>query len=314
MSILPGKEERGIVVFWLLPSLTYGTRLGAGLTLAAAGIVMQVVSGAILPGAVLLAAANLLLLIRGYDNRVDLRGFDPAVEWERVELDQLGELAALDRRIRRWDRSALDVSNGVGLVVFVVVVGVLGWLTVAFPGDPRTLAIDGLVLLVPHWLTGIRRILVKPKLLVRVEAIRAVLDGARHRLARHRVQLLMLLRGGEVRIPDDVKFRVDPPDKHEDFLGLYGQVVINDVQGTSYPYFYVVLVARAGFGLQEICESYDPPGEILKEFKVQDQVEVMVIRQRATKTSGYHTKPEVAAHIFREVLDVAERIAEGVSV
>jgi hypothetical protein len=314
MSVLPGRDERGIVVFWLFPSLRYGTRLVAGVGLAAAGIALQVASGALLPGVLALAAGNLLLLVRGYDNRVDLKGFDPAVEWERIDLDRLEELAALDRQIRRWDRSALDVSNPLGLIAFVGVVAVLGWIGVMFPGDLRVLAVDGLVLFVPHWLTGIRRILVKPKLLVRVQTIRSVLDATQGRLARHRVQLLMLLRGAEVRVPEDVKFKVDPNGRHEDFLGMYGQVVINDVQGSSYPYFYVVLVAKAAFGLRGAFERYVPPGEIVKEFSVQDRVEVMVIRQRTTKTSGYHTKPAAASRIMHEGLDVAEQVAAGASV
>jgi hypothetical protein len=219
-------------------------------------------------------------------------------------------LAALDRKIRRWDRSALDVSNPLGLITLVAIVALLGWIGVMFPGDLRLLAVDGLVLFVPHWLTGIRRILVRPRLLVRVQTIRAVLDTVQRRLARHHVQLLMLLQGTEVRVPEDVKFKVDPEGRHEDFLGLYGQVVINDVQGTSYPYFYVVLVAKAAFGLRDAFERYAPPGEIVKEFTVQDRVEVMVIRQRTTKTSGYHTKPATASRIMHEGLDVAERVAE----
>lgn len=312
MSVLPERDERGIVVFWLAPSLPYGTRIVAGLALVAVGIAGQVLSGGILPGVTLLAVGNLLLLVRGYDNRVDLGAFDPAVEWQRVELDRLGELAELDRKIRRWDRNVLDISNPLGAIAFVAVAGVLAWIIVAFPGDVRLLAVDGTVLLLPHWLTGIRRILLKPKLLVRVETIQRVLQAARHRLSRHHVQLLMLLRGGDVQIPDDVKFKVDPTEGDDDFLGLYGQVVINEVQGTSYPYFYVVLVARAGFGLRSAFERYRAPREVTKEFKVQDRVEVMVIRQRTTKTSGYHTKPAAASRILLEGLDVAERVAAGV--
>jgi hypothetical protein len=312
MRIFPGKDDRGIVVFWLLPSLSYGTRLAASFALVLVGLAAQMVTGTVLPGVLALAAGNLLLLVKGYDNRVDLKSFDPAIEWERVEVEKLQELADLNRKIRRWDRSALDVSNPLGLVAFVVVAGGLGVVALLFPGERRILAVDGLVLLIPHWLTGIRRILVKPTLLVRVQTIQAVLDDATRRLARHHVQLLMLLRGGEIRIPDDVKFKVELSDRHEDFLGLYGQVVINDVQGTSYPYFYVVLVAKDGFGLRETFDGYRPPEKITKEFKTQDQVEVMVIRQHTTKKSGYHTKPAAAARVFREGLAMAQRAAVGV--
>ena len=312
MRVFPSESDRGVVVFWVLPSLVYGTRLTAAFALALLGLAVQVATGTVLPGVVALAAGNLLLLVRGFDNRVDLAGFDPAVEWERVDIEQLRQLAVLDRKIRRWDRSALDISNPLGLVAFIAVVGGCGVAALAFPGDLRILTVDALVLLVPHWLTGIRRILVKPKLLVRVKMIQDVLDAAARRLARHHVQLLMLLRGGEVRMPDDVKFKVDLADRHEDFLGLYGQVVINEVQGTSYPYFYVVLVAKHGFGMRERFERYRPPEKVTKEFKMQDQVEVFVIRQHTTKKSGYHTKSAAATRIFAEGLTIAEQVASGV--
>ena len=116
----------------------------------------------------------------------------------------------------------------------------------------------------------------------------------------------MLLRGGT--IPDDLKFRVDIKDRDKDFLGLYGQVVLNEVQGKSYPYFYVVLVARRGYGLEATGKGVFRPG-VTTEFKVQDQVEVFVIRQKTTKTSGYHTKPGDALLILGDGLGLAERLA-----
>jgi hypothetical protein len=120
---------------------------------------------------------------------------------------------------------------------------------------------------------------------------------------------MMLLRGAEAKLPDDVKFKVDIQDHHPDFLGLYGQVVLNEVQGSSFPYFYVVLVARRGFGLTEAKESYIDPRGMTTELKYQGEVEVFVIRQTTTKTSGYHTKPTKALRIFLEGLGLAKRVA-----
>jgi len=102
---------------------------------------------------------------------------------------------------------------------------------------------------------------------------------------------------------------VDIEGQHPDFLGLYGQVVLNDVQGTSYPYFYVVLVAKDGFGLRDAYQQFQPDEDITKEFKREDQVEVMVIRQYTTDKSGYHTKPLIANGIFYAGLNVAEEVA-----
>ena len=307
--ILPDKQDRGVVVFLVLPSLAYGTRMAAGFALIAAGLIMQFVTQEFFPGVVLVAAGNLLLLVKGYDNRVDFGAFDPEAHWERVEREKLSQLKALDTKIKRWDRTTLEVSNPLGLIVFVLVVAGLGALVVLGIGVTRILAIDAAVLLVPHWLTGIRKTLRTPGLLVRIEAIESVLEQAARRLEDHRVTVLMLLTGSEAKLPEDVKFKVDFEGQHPDFLGLYGQVVLNDVQGTSYPYFYVVLVAKDGFGLREAYDRFQPDSDITKEFKREDQVEVMVIRQHTTDKSGYHTKPLVANGIFYAGLNVAEEVA-----
>jgi hypothetical protein len=312
--ILPSQQDRGIVVFVLLPSMAYGTRLITSFILIAVGFLVQVATGTFLPGCIPIIAGNLLLLVKGYDNRVDPGRFDPEVHWEPVELGKLQEIKDLDRKIRRWDRSALDASNALGLVVFALVAAPITWVIFQFPGAPRLVALDAAVLLVPHWITGIRSILVRPGLVVQIDAIESVLNAAQDRLSSHKVTLMMLLGGGETKIPEDIKFKVDLADHHDDFLGLYGQAVLNDVQGTSYPYFYVVLVARKGYGLGDAYRKYHPPKNITKEFKPEGEVEVMVIRQHTTETKGYHTKPADARAIFFAGLETAERVAVGVPV
>lgn len=309
--ILPRDEDRGIVVFWVLPSLAYRLRLIASLALIAAGCLIQIVTESLLPGLWPLVIGNLLLLVKGYDNRVSAKGLDMEAQWEPVEPARLEQLEALHKKMRRWDRSALDLTNPLGFVVLLVVAAPIAFALLMFPGAPRILAIDAAALLVPHWITGTRSILTLPKLMVQIKATRDVLDSARAALERHKLVPLMLLSGGDAKIPEDVKFRIDLAGRHEDFLGLYGQVSINDVQGTSYPYFYVVLVARKGFGLAAARRKYRPAPNIVAEFDLKGEVEVLVIRQRTTKNSGYHTNSGTAREIFRQGLTLAEKVGRG---
>jgi len=263
--ILPAADERDIVVFKLWPSLPYNTRLLAGAGLILVGLTLQGVTESFWSGLIFLAAANALLLVSGYDNRVDFGRYDPSAEWQRVDMEKLQELSRLDRKMRKWDLSALDVTNPLGAVVFVLLTGLLVSGAIFSRGGTQILLLDAMVLLLPHWITGIRRILTRPKLTIKIKMIER--------------RILMLLTSGETPLPEDVKFRIDIDGRQPDFLGLYGQVVLNEVQGTSYPYFYVVLVARRGFGLEKAFSEYVPPPKITKEFKVQDEVEVFVIRQ-----------------------------------
>lgn len=307
--ILPQRQDRGVVVFLVLPSVAYERRMVLSFGAIAVGFALQFLTGGLVPGVLLLAAGNLLLLVKGYDNRVDFGAFEPDTHWERVERARLIQIRTLDAKIRKWDLTALDASNPLGFIVFLLVVGALALPAVTGTGRVRMLAIDALVLLVPHWLTGIRSALRTPGLLIRIDTIEAVLSDAARRLQRHRVTLLMLLKGREAKLPEDVKFKVDIEGQHPDFLGLYGQVVLNEVQGTSYPYFYVVLVAREGFGLEDAFKRFRPGDEVTKEFKREGKVEVMVIRQHTTKKSGYHSKPEMANRLFAAGLGIAEQVA-----
>lgn len=307
--ILPQAQDRPIVVFHVWPSLLYGTRLVAAFALLITGLGVQLATTSVFPGVLLIALGNLVLLVRGYDNRVDQASFDPAAEWERVDISRLDDLKKLHREMRRWDVNALDVTNIGGGILFVGIAIAMGIVAVMLHGPLSILVIDAMVIFLPHWLTGTRSILTLPNLMVRVDLIQYLLRRFERRLANHRVHLLTLLRGGQTKIPDDVKFKVDIQDHHRDFLGLCGQVVINEVNGTSYPYFYVVLVGRKGYFKGTDLKQYTAPHKMTKEFKVQDQVDVVVLRQTTTKTSGYHTNPAHALKIFHEGLRLAESVS-----
>jgi len=134
-------------------------------------------------------------------------------------------------------------------------------------------------------------------------------ENSRPWLAGHKVDYYMMLAGNEAKIPDDVKVRINVKNQNKDFLGLYGQIVTNQVSGTAYPYFYVVLVAKKGFGLQKAFQTYMPPKKTTKEFKIEDDVEVLVIRQTTTKTSGYHTKNKKMISILKAGVALADQVA-----
>lgn len=300
-------DDRGIVVFMLWPSLPYNLRFILSIAFVFVGLGTQFTMGSFFPGCLSLIVGNLFLLVKGYDNRVDFGRYVPSAHWETIEKRKLQELQELERKAKKWDLSALDVTNVGGGLVFITVVASL--VIIYSAGHLQVLVLDAMILLLPHWITGIRSILRKPGLIVKVKTIEKLLNTMEPALKHHEVDLMVLLKGDERKIPDDVKFKVDIRGHDKDFLGLYGQVVINTVQGSSYPYFYVVLVARQSYGLNELFRNYQPPSNVRKEFKIQEKVEVLVIRQTTTKTSGYHTPNSAMHRIFREGLLLAEKVA-----
>lgn len=320
-GLLLSAEERGIVTFWVWNTLAYPVRLLAGFGCIAAGFGLQCLIAlssdfphwllTVLPGAIVIFVGNLFLLVQGYTNFIKLGKFSADAGWEQVTDEKLQEIEELVKRMRKWDRSFLDVSNTRGMVPFVaMLIGI--WIAGVYAVSQKNLAmliltVDLCMLLVPHWLTGLRWIMTQPNLLLKTKLIRKLLEDIGGFITQHQVEFFMLLKGQEAKLPDDVKFRIKIQGHHPDFLGFYGQVVTNKVSSKTYPYFYVVLVARQGFGLSQYFERYTPSRGIVKEFKEEGDVEVFVIRQHTTRTSGYHTKYKTVRRISLEGLEVAEK-------
>lgn len=309
--------ERGIVVFRLFPKLAYRARMGLALALVAIGLLLQASTLSFWPGAALLLLGSLVLVVRGYHNRVEAGAFDPAANWETVERDKLKQLLKLDKKMLRWNQSWMDVTNTRGMISLALIVAPVGFLIYYrmeygerfLPIEFELLLFDALILFLPHWVTGIRSILRQPKLIVKVDTLMALLKRGTDLLRGEDVVVMMLLKGSE-RIPEDVKLRIPIAGADPDFLGVYVQVVTNDVKGTSYPYAYCVLVARDGFGLMDRSQPYAPPDGIVKETKRQDGMEIVVLRQRTTETTGYHTDTTAAHSILDEAVKLA-RVQTG---
>jgi hypothetical protein len=265
-----------------------------------------------LPGVLFVLAGNMLLLMKGYDNRVELGRYNADTSWEKVSQEKFEELRELDRKMKKWDLDAIDISNALGMFLFILVAGVIGigvWFGLTrYYTTLRILSINAAVLILPHWITGIRSILTRPDLILKMSMIESVVTKSAQFINNATVEYFMLLSGKkETKLPNDVKFRVTFNGQDPDFLGYYGQVVINKVKGHSYPYFYVVLVAKKGYGLKKYSDAFTVQNNLVKEFDLQEEVEVLVLRQKTTKTSGYHTSKGAAAGIFSQGLRLAEQ-------
>jgi hypothetical protein len=319
-SIYLNPGDQGLVVFKTWKSLRYETRLLISIAFILAGFISQYFLFAIFPGVILILAGNLLLLPAGITNLKNLGVFDPESNWEKVEARKLDEYLALDRKIRKWDRSTIDASNILGGFIFIILLlGIVISTLAAFVDNNKIMTIagvDAMVLLLPYWLTGFRSIYTVSQLTMKVKLVKTLMEKVEARLQAHKVEYYFMLRGKEKRIPMDVKFRVNIAGQSKDFLGFYGQITINGLSnGAPYPYFYVVLVARKGFGLANALELQPPDIKIKKEFKNQDDVEVLVIRQNTdTVSMGYRTTAKQVETVFLEGLALAEKIAVGVSV
>ena len=316
--LLPDPLRRGEIHFHFARSLPYDKRLAAILVLLTAGFVVQAVALAfgsvagVMAGVLCLFPATLLSLVKGYTNRpATMKG---SREWRGAEREHLARILTIGEKAKTWDQSFLDITCPRGCVALVAVISVVFFGAVVL-GDLgfELLAcvwfVDACVLILPHWVTGVRTVLTNAPLTIKAQLLLHILDvwKAAAQADEKMLPQMEVLHTPEGQLPQDAKLVLQMDRLGQDFLGLQTQVVINNVQGSDYPYLYCVLVARPKLGLLTQLQP-EPPAEIVAESKTQDDVEILIIRQHTTKTSGYHTDPAAALRIFQYALSQARTL------
>lgn len=323
---LPDRERRHLLQFHVLPAMAYGARMAWAAGLVGSGLLVQILLLGLVPGASiatslvvtlpLLLAGNALLLVRGYRLRPGASTGSP--EWEKTTRDRFREVRRAEREVRSWDETFGDVTCMTGCATLLLVGGGVASLSLLLAQGGATrpwaavVAIDAAALLLPHWVTGTRRGWRPVSLRQQIDALLLALEvlDADDDPPRQIQPMFEMAGEGDRRYPLAARALVRFPDGPEDLLGLQLQVSLNDVQGTKYPYLYAVLIARTTYGLTG--SPYRRIREALPDLTVErgedGDVQTIVIRQRTTRQSGYHTKPRKIRAIARAAAEAA-RIA-----
>jgi hypothetical protein len=249
-------------------------------------------------------------------------------EWKNVTAEQFRELFALEAESTRWAVCNLDINcvrgflfflgtaaaGGAAVLVLTLLQGGWSWqkaLLEPMPGlRAELLAVDAVVLWVPVWIFGQRWSWKPADLLTKVRALHTILSRARQ-VPDPEADVSPMLEvrtvpGGT--LPVDARLFVTRKDAPSEFIGVQVQVSLNKVQNVSYPYLYAVVIAREEFGLS--AEDFWFSKDVVEFEDADDEVDVLVIRQKTSKTSGYHTKEPDQIRIFEEAMDVARRAIE----
>jgi hypothetical protein len=316
----PPPEQRDSVRFYIGKNLSYTVRITLTLILLIAGFGLQIYFMNPLYGIPFLIVGVGLIFVKGYDSRIRIKGFDIDQKWKTVPIAKIQEIEQLRKRSKKWDRDVLDISNPLGCFTLFFLCGLLFFIAIAM-GEwvddwsiTVILVIDTLIILVPLWLSGMKFILKQPNLAIRVKIIlklHEVFEGFKHKGEDFR-PALKLARGKEDKtVPVDARFTVAFPDSPEGFYGLQAQININVVQGSSFPYFYCVLAAKPGFGMFPYKEKIKLGDKIICEYQKDTGAEVLVIRQKTTKKSGYQTKDRKCAEILEVALEGGRMICQS---
>ncbi|WP_010244327.1 hypothetical protein [Acetivibrio cellulolyticus] len=312
----PPPEKQSSVRFYVFKSLSYSTRMMLYLLLIAAGFLFQVLMLKVWPGAVFLICATVLNLVRGYDSRVRLNAFHIDSNWTQVDMERIHQIEELDSKTTKWDKDILDISNGRGSYMFVFIVMVIIITASLFGSSPaygtvvKIIITDIIILILPLWFNGIRRILKQGNLGIKVDIISKMEKAFQtiKKAGENFKPALMLSRDKNGNsVPKDARFTITFDNMPADFYGIQAHVNINLIQGASYPYFYCVIAAKTGFGLEKYKSQIPVPQNVVVSFE-KGTAEVIVIRQYTTNTSGYHTKINDCSRIMDTAVKAARII------
>ncbi|NJO90266.1 MAG: hypothetical protein HC831_15960 [Chloroflexia bacterium] len=178
-TLLLSKQEQGVVIFHVWKSLTYQVRLLLSIFLIIVGFALQYFNLSAMPGILFVFAGNLLLLVKGYDNRIKLATFKPESEWVKTDKEQLENIIEINKKARKWDISSFDITSGRGVLFFILSIIILIIILASnmFSNEQLSLILvaNVAVLLYPHWFTGVKRIMTTPMLVSKIQLFKNVL-------------------------------------------------------------------------------------------------------------------------------------------
>jgi len=318
----PPPEKQDIVKFHVLKKLPYSRRIMLFILFLLGGFIIQVMTLTVWPGAIFLVFAAIITLVRGYDSRVRMKYFYPDNRWTEVGMDKIRQIEELDEKASRWDTDILDITNAAGFLMFVltffgiIFVYAVTSISRSFRQTGIIIACDTIILILPLWFNGIRRILKQGNLMIKVDIIKQM-EGFFQTIRKdgeNFIPLLLLARDRTGKsVPTDCKFMVTFNNMPDNFYGIQAQVNLNVIEGTSYPYFYCVIAAAPDFGLSKHMNRMMVPKGITIEYDRDNNAEVIVIRQRTTKTSGYHTKTGDCKRILEKAMTETRLILSAAS-
>lgn len=282
------------------------------------GLAAQFIYGAIGFGFLLLIAAATLGLHRSIKQDIRISGRRNA-PWENVTIQQWRTITRLQRKQQRWARDITNIGSGPGMSMAIVLGALCFFMFTAYIDIDEGLTLvfvgDAILLFLPALVIGGIHAWNPPQIDVKLKALTYVYE---HFSERPDLELRPMLQvapatssSGKGSVPVDARLMIRIVDQPETFYGVQVQCSINKVGSTPYPYVYGVVLSAPDFHT-----NLQPPGKIKEANAVVEQsataeARVIVVRQKTTKTSGYHTKPDDQVRIVKAAVDLAHKALEA---
>jgi hypothetical protein len=274
------------------------------------GFLLQLTTRNILAGMPFIVGCLVINLLRGISvKQVSAK----KLTWQEVTPAKIDQVLQQCKRIKKFR------SNDAGCLIGVIVLLIFGFsfgipliaLVVRLNFAFVAAVVNAIILFGGLAFSGRRSAWMPKALDIKTEIVKRMIGSAiiKKYPKTQVIPYLEVGESGEGSFPNDARLMVRFRDAPKDFIGLQGQISINSVKGRPYPYFYVVLIAKHSFDILKKFgkQSFE---KLVVERKETSEVDVIVIRQRTTKTSGYHTDTAVQDYTLDTGLKAVKNLLE----
>lgn len=292
--------------YLILDKISPGLRALLSVLLIGTGFLFQLSTRNILAGLPFIVACLILNLIKG----ISIKRIRPGtLKWQEVTPEKIDEVLVQCKKIKKFR------SKNMGCIIIAFIFFIFGlsfgvpFLSVITSMSFPLIAavINAIILFLGLALSGRKSAWMPHALNIKAEIVQRLLTSPIIK-KDPMLQAMPYLEIGKTKkgsFPNDTRFLIKFKDAPSEFIGLQGQISINTVKSRAYPYFYVVLIAKHEFKLLEKFGKHSLE-KLVIERKKTAEVDVIVIRQRTTKTSGYHTNANVQDYILENSIKFAK--------
>ncbi|MFH1075171.1 MAG: hypothetical protein V1752_08790 [Candidatus Firestonebacteria bacterium] len=341
MPVLTRKADDSEVQYLFGKSLPYRSRQIIIIIFIVGGILLQLFYSFFL-GFIMVIIGSALSLIKGYRPVPVIKSNEE--KWSQVTPNEYAKVKVTADAALKWDEDSFDVTSKRGVWLFLLVIlfsaGLFFIAPVFLPGEIVFMILANIaVLLVPQWVTGTREYLKLDKLIIKINILQKIIGLLN---SPSDVQVLPMLATKKTekgkKVPSDARLMLKLLNAPDWFMGAQVQISINNVQGVDYPYVYCVLIfkgeAKVFQKKSNVFDRFSDSGAVsYKETPIptsnfieraadrlysktaitvektnSEDVDVLVIRQRTSKTEGYFTTPSNVRDLVLYTLEAAKTI------
>jgi len=310
MHVVKENWMREHSTYLIFDRISFRMRTFFSVLLVAIGFLVQLTTTNILAGLPFIVFCSVFNLLRG----ISIKKIVPKkLTWQEVTPNKIDDVIVQCDQIKRFRSSNVGCIVVVVLFIFGLSFGapLVFSLLSSVPFALTATVVNALILFAVLGVGGRKSAWMPYALDIKAQIVQRMLSSPllKAEPGTMAVPYIEIGEGDDGTFPNDVRFLVKFKDAPDDLIGLQGQISINTVKGRPYPYFYVVIIAKHAFKLFEKCRR-EELDKLVIEHKQTDEVDVVVIRQRTTKTSGYHTDDRIQDHILRQGIVLTRKIIE----